>query len=151
NPYVPPGDSTPTGSDPTGGYGPAGAQPAPGQQPYGGQQPPAPGYGAPSSGYSAQGYGEPAYAQAYGAPVARPKKSKTGRNIIIGVAAGAGLILICGGVWATTSLMSSGSYPYDVSPKDAAMYAHLDLEPDAAQKLAFKDLQKKLSDEFGDG
>ena len=139
-----------------------GQQPTPyGQQPPAyGQQPPAYGqqptpYGQQPTPYGQQPtpYGQPAYGQApYAAPTqgsgygppSPPAKARTKPAILAAVAVGAVAVLGGGGAFVYQKLASSGAQPDTVIPASAMMYARLDLDPSAGQKIAAMRLLSKL-------
>lgn len=73
--------------------------------------------------------------------------------LIVGGVAAAGLIT--GGAYAVTMLGGGGDRPADVLPGSAAMYAQVDLDPQAGQKIAavrfFQGLDPELREQFSEG
>ncbi|MFF0310203.1 DUF3352 domain-containing protein [Streptosporangium sp. NPDC004379] len=148
----------PSGGQPYGGQQPYGDQAShgAGQQPYGGQQ-----YGGQPSGGQPYG-GQAAYGQQppYGggqnteilgsghpaSPPARRKGPRSGKGMLItGIAVLIAALVGGGGFYAVNLLSGGGTQPHDVLPGNAIVYARLDLDPAAGQKVALFQIAQKFS------
>jgi hypothetical protein len=75
---------------------------------------------------------------------------RSDRGAVSGLVAGGSAVvavaLVGGGIWAATQLGGGGAQPADVLPDSTLMYARVDLDPSASQKVDFVRLLRRFPD-----
>lgn len=97
---------------------------------------------ASDAGYAA--YSSPP-ANTFGGQPPAPREPRSSKKpLIIGGAIGAGVLVLAGGAWAYSALAPASGGPEEAMPASAVLFAKIDLDPSADQKLAFLELQDKF-------